>query len=195
VSGYISRSLGLSLREKDNNNNNSNLPLVNDQIRFPRVQVIAADGQNVGVISRIDALRMAHEADLDLVLIADKGAEGFPVVKVMDFGKALYAKKKKQAESKKHQKVIQIKEIKMSPKIGEHDYQTKLNQAIQFLKDGKRLKMTLTFRGREIAVMQERGNQMFEKIDKTFGDAGLHVGQEKELRTGSLWTRMYFLKK
>ena len=72
---------------------------------------------------------MAEEAGLDLVIIAETGKDGVPVVKIMDFGKALYEKKKKQTEAKKHQKVIQVKEVKMSPKIGEHDYQTKIKQA------------------------------------------------------------------
>ena len=139
---------------------------------------------------------MAEEVGLDLVLIADQGSQGVPVAKIMDFGKALYAKKKKQAEAKKHQKTIQIKEIKMRPKIGEHDYQTKVNQAIQFLKDGKWLKVTLTFKGREAAVQQERGQEIFDKIDQAFKDAGLNnVAQDKEMRLGSLWSRMYFLKK
>lgn len=186
-------SLNSLMREKERNNSNN--PPINEQIRFPRVQLINHDGQNIGVILRNDALRMAHEAGLDLVLIADQGAEGVPVVKIMDFGKVLYAKKKKMSEAKKHQKVIQIKEIKMRPKIGEHDYQTKLNQAIQFLKDGKRLKVTLTFRGREIALQQERGNDLFNKIDQGFVDAGLSVIHEKETKMGSIWSRMYFLKK
>jgi translation initiation factor IF-3 len=179
----------------DRERGGSSLPLINDEIRFPRVQLITHEGNNVGVISRMDALRMAHEAGLDLVLIADQGAEGAPVVKIMDFGKALYAKKKKQQDAKKHQKVIQIKEIKMRPKIGAHDYQTKVNQAIQFLKEGKRLKVTLMFRGREIVLQQERGVDIFNKIDKAFADAGLSVVMEKETRMGSVWFRMYFLKK
>lgn len=187
------------LKERNNNppasSGNNNNPLVNEQIRFPKLQLIDQDGQNIGIIVRNDALRMAHEAGLDLVLIADQGAEGVPVVKIMDFGKALYAKKKKQAESKKHQKVIQVKEIKMRPKIGEHDYQTKLNQAIQFLKDGKRLKVTLMYRGREIALQQDRGNELLARLDQGFRDAGLNVIQEKEVKMGPIWTRIYFLKK
>ena len=82
-----------------------------------------------------------------MVLIAEEGREGVPVAKVMDFGKALYEKKKKQHEAKKHQKVIQIKEIKIAPKIGEHDFQTKMRQAMEFLKEGKRVKITCSSRG------------------------------------------------
>jgi translation initiation factor IF-3 len=189
----------LKEREKNTNNkpqNDQNNTPVNEQIRFPRVQLITHDGRNEGVISRSDALRMAHEAGLDLVLIADQGAEGFPVVKIMDFGKALYAKKKKQAEAKKHQKVIQVKEIKIRPKIGGHDFQTKIQQAIQFLKEGKRLKITLMFKGREITLQANKGQEIFDKIDKNFQDAGLaNVQQEKDSRLGQLWSRIYYLKK
>ena len=105
-------------------------PLINQQIRAESVQLITQDGENIGTISRNQALRQAEEAGLDLVLIAQTGKEGIPVVKIMDFGKVLYEKKKKTIEAKKHQKVIQVKEIKMSPKIGEHDFQTKMRQLI-----------------------------------------------------------------
>src|ERR1700744_3143797 len=134
-----------------------NTQLINENIRVSRLQLITHDGQNVGVVSREEALRLAHVAGLDLVLIAEAGAEGVAVAKIMDFGKAIYAKKKKQAEAKKHQKVIQVKELKLRPKIGEHDFITKMNQAIQFLKEGKHLKITLQFRGREITTSEERG--------------------------------------
>src|SRR5271170_3573826 len=93
------------------------LPLMNDKIRAPKVQLITHDGQNVGIVSRDEALQKANSVELDLVMIAEVGNDGVPVVKIMDFGKASYEKKKKSAESKKHQKVIQIKEIKVRPKI------------------------------------------------------------------------------
>ena len=115
-------------------------------------------------MTRGDALKIAQEAGLDLVMIAEEGREGVPVAKIMDFGKALYEKKKKQHEAKKHQKVIQIKEVKMGPKIGEHDFQTKMRQAIDFLKEGKRVKITLFFKGRENATKIERGTELFDKI-------------------------------
>lgn len=171
---------------------------INENIRFPRLQLITSDGQNVGVVSREDALRAAQIAGLDLVLIAEKGGEGYPVTKIMDFGKLLYAKKKKQAEAKKHQKTIQIKEIKLRPKIGEHDFVTKMNQAVQFLKDGKHLKITIAFRGREIITKEERGTQMFDKINAFFEDNDMKIGvnllQEKDLKMGQLWSRVYYIK-
>ncbi len=183
------------------NNNNIKekkeaLPLINEQIRASNVQLIDGDGVNVGVVSRAQALQIAEQAGLDLVLLSDSGKDGVPVVKVMDLGKALYEKKKKQNESKKHQKVIQIKEVKIRPKIGEHDYQTKINQAIDFLKDGKRLKITLFFKGRENATKDERGIEIFEKVNQSFEEHGIakNLIQEKDTRLGQYWSRIYYLK-
>lgn len=171
-------------------------PLMNEKIRAPKLQLIGENGQNVGIISRIDALKMAQDAGLDLVVIAEEGREGVPIAKIMDFGKSLYEKKKKQHEAKKHQKVIQVKEVKMAPKIGEHDFQTKMRQAVEFLKDGKRVKVTLFFKGRENATKVERGTELFDKIQKVFEDLDLikNLGQEPDTRMGSLWSRVYFLK-
>lgn len=169
-------------------------PLINQQIRAENVQLITQDGENVGMVSRNQALRQAEEAGLDLVLIAAK--DDVPVVKIMDFGKVLYEKKKKTIEAKKHQKVIQIKEIKMSPKIGEHDYQTKIKQAIQFLTTGKRVKVTLSFRGREMATKEARGSELFSKIQKSFEEQDLasNLVQEQDAKMGKMWSRIYYLK-
>jgi len=169
---------------------------INHQIRAEKVQLIVEDGTNIGVVSRSQALRQAEEAGLDLVLISPSGKDGVPVVKIMDYGKVLYEKKKKLTEAKKHQKVIQIKEIKMSPKIGEHDYQTKINQAIQFLEDGKRVKITLSFRGREMATKEERGSALFGKVNKSFEEHDLmkNLIQEQDAKLGKLWSRVYYLK-
>ena len=171
-------------------------PLINQQIRAESVQLITQDGENIGTISRSQALRQAEEAGLDLVLIAQTGKDGIPVVKIMDFGKVLYEKKKKTIEAKKHQKVIQVKEIKMSPKIGEHDYQTKIKQAIQFLTSGKRVKVTLSFRGREIATKEVRGSELFTKIQKSFeeNEWASNLVQEQDSKMGKMWSRIYYLK-
>ena len=172
------------------------MPLSNMQIKAERVQVIDETGENLGVLSRADALRRAVDVDLDLVLIAESGGEGAPVVKIMDLGKALYMKKKKLAEAKKHQKVIQIKEVKLRPKIGEHDYITKLNHAIQFLNEGKRVKFTLVFRGREFITKEARGQAMFERIDKTLQETKFkgEMVKERDSKAGPMWSRVYFLK-
>jgi translation initiation factor IF-3 len=173
-----------------------NAPLINQQIRAESLQLITQDGDNIGIISRQQALQQAEAAGLDLVLIAPMGKEGVPVVKIMDFGKVLYEKKKKSVEAKKHQKVIQIKEIKINPKIGEHDYQTKIKQAIQFLRDGKRIKITLSFKGREIATKETRGSELFAKIEKSFEECDLtnSLAQEQDAKMGKFWSRIYYLK-
>ena len=108
----------------------------------------------------------------------------------------VHEKKKKTLEAKKHQKVIQIKEIKMSPKIGEHDYQTKIKQAVQFLTSGKRVKVTLSFRGREIATKDARGAELFTKIEKSFEEYDLahNLMQEQDSKLGKMWSRIYYLK-
>lgn len=171
-------------------------PLANENIRAPKVQLIDHMGTNHGVVGRFDALNMAREAGLDLVMIADQGAEGVPVTKIMDYGKELYNRKKKLHEAKKHQKVIQIKEIKIRPKIGEHDYLTKLNQGIGFLEGGKKVKITLQFRGREMATKNERGTELFDKIRHTFEERGLleRIIEDKDVKGGNTWSKVFSLK-
>ncbi len=176
---------------------NKELPLINAQIRAPQVQVINKDGENLGVISRGEALRRAEDAGLDLVLLADKGSEGVPVVRIMDFGKVLYERKKKSVLAKKKQKTVQVKEIKLSPKIGEHDFLTKIKHALEFLNAGKRVKVTLFFKGRENIAKQERGAELFDKINKTFESYGIlkDLVQERDMKMGRFWSRIYYLKK
>ena len=171
-------------------------PMINERIRAPHMQVITDDGENLGVLARADALRVAENANLDLVLLSDTGSEGVPVVKVMDFGRALYEKKKKQAKAKKQQKLIQVKEIKMRPKISEHDFLTKIKHVIEFLQEGKRVKVTLSFRGRENILKGERGAEIFRRIDKTLDEMGLEgkYANEGESSMGQLWFRIYYLK-
>lgn len=172
------------------------LPLINECIKAPKVQLINAEGENVGVIPTAQALHMAEDSELDLVMITPKGKDDLPVCKIMNFGKVLYERKKKQVEAKKRQKVIQVKEVKIRPKIGEHDYQTKIKHAIQFLKEGKHVKISLFFRGRENISKVERGKELFEKINGSFEESGLlrSIVQEKESRMGQVWSRIYYLK-
>lgn len=181
----------MSLREKEDA-----LPLMNEKIPFPRIQLISHEGKNLGEVSRSDALYMAQLAVMDLVIIAESGALNLPVAKVMDFGKVSYAKKKQQTEAKKSQTVIQVKEVQIRPKIGEHDYQTKINNAIKFLLDGKRVKITLVFKGREVTMKNERGTELFDKIHVSFEQAGItkRLIQEKDAKTSQLWSRVYYLK-
>lgn len=160
------------------------------------VQLITQQGENRGIVPRGDALRLAVEDGLDLVMIAEQGDMNVPVVRIMDLGKTLYERKKKQAESRKHQKVIQVKEIKIRPKIGDHDFKTKMNQAIQFLHDGKKLKLSLWFRGRENVLKDQHGALLFDRIEKVFDEQGISkdLVKEKEVKMGPAWSRFYFLK-
>lgn len=172
------------------------LPLVNERITAPRVQLILNDGTNMGVVPRMEAEDHAAQANLDLVMIAERGGEGVPVVKIMDLGKEQYEKKKKAAEAKKHQKVIQVKEIKIRPKIGVGDFTTKMKQALQFLNDGKRVKVTLWFRGRENAMKDEHSARLFGMVEQAFADEGLakDLITEKDTKMGQTWSRIYYLK-
>jgi translation initiation factor IF-3 len=172
------------------------LPLMNERIKAEQLQVIDHLGANLGIISRAQALDIAHQHSLDLVILTLEGPMGCPLAKIMDYGKEQYEKKRQQHEAKKNQKVIQIKEIKLQPKIADHDFQTKMNKGLEFLEDGKRLKITIEFRGREIALKEERGGLLLKKIEQFFQDAGIakRLLQDKELKTLKAWTRTYYLK-
>ena len=175
-------------------------PLINERIRFDKVQLITQDGENRGVVSRQDALNAAREVGLDLVIIAQSGNLGVPVAKVLDHGKLQYEKKKQQGEAKKKQQVIQVKEIKLRPKIAAHDFQTKMNMGIRFLQEGKHVKITLQFRGREIESRGNVGEQLFKKIDAAFevadfGGKALTKKDEATVLGPSIWSRIYSLKK
>ena len=125
---------------------------INEEIRDKEVRVIGADGAQLGIMSSAAALEIAIEKDLDLVKIAP--GSNPPVCKIMDYGKFLYEKSKSSKEQKKKQKVIQVKEIKFRPGTDEGDYQVKLRSLIRFLEEGDKAKITLRFRGREMAHQQ-----------------------------------------
>lgn len=128
--------------------NNRNLPQVNENIRVPKVRAIDSDGSQLGIIDTREALRMAEEKELDLVLVSDKADP--PVCKIMDYGKYQFEQKKKAQEAKRKQHNAEVKEVKMRYKIEEHDYNVRLSQAERFLKSGDKVKATIMFRGREI---------------------------------------------
>jgi len=121
--------------------------LLNEEIREKEVRVIDNNGEPLGILQTKEALKIAEERELDLVLIAPTAVP--PVCKIMDFGKFLYEQTKKDKEAKKKQKVINIKEIRLSPTIEEHDINIKANNARKFLLDGDKVKVTVRFRGRE----------------------------------------------
>ena len=131
------------------------------------MRLIDAEGNQVGVVSRYDALRMAEEAELDLVEISPLAVP--PVCKIMNYGKFRYQQQKKANEAKKNQKVIEVKEVKFRPGTEEADYQVKLRNVIRFLEDGDKVKITLRFRGREMAH-QNVGMQVYERIEKELGE-------------------------
>jgi translation initiation factor IF-3 len=120
---------------------------LNEEIREKEIRLIASDGAQLGVVATIDAKKMAEEKELDLVMISPNANP--PVCKIMDFGKFIYEQSKKEKEAKKNQKIVNIKEIRFSPNIEEHDITIKANNARRFLLDGDKVKVTVRFRGRE----------------------------------------------
>jgi len=125
--------------------------LINEQIRDKEVRVVGEDGEQLGIMSSRDAMKLAEEAGLDLVKIAPTAKP--PVCKIVDYGKFKYEQTRKEKEAKKKQKVIEIKEIRLSPNIDTNDLNTKMNAARKFLSKGDKVKITLRFRGREMAHM------------------------------------------
>ena len=122
---------------------------VNEEIRDKEVRLIGEDGAQLGIMSADEALKIAEEHDLDLVKISPNATP--PVCKIMDYGKYRFEQSKREKEAKKNQRVIEIKEIRMSPSIGDNDFNTKLRAGQKFLSEGNRLKVTIRFRGREMA--------------------------------------------
>jgi translation initiation factor IF-3 len=136
-------------------------PRVNEEIRVPQVRLIDQDGEMQGVMTARDALQRAFSVGLDLLEISPNAEP--PVVKILDYGKYKYEQQKKKNEAKKKQKVIEIKEIKVRPNIDENDYQVKLRAMKTFIEEGDKVKVTLRFRGREMAH-QDIGIKVLERI-------------------------------
>ena len=136
-------------------------PRSNREIRVPRVQLIDAEGNNLGSVATDEAMRMAEEAGLDLVEISPNNDP--PVCKILDLGKLKYANQKKAAEARKKQKIVEIKEIKMRPNIDTHDYEVKMKAINRFFEDGDKVRVTLRFRGREMAH-QELGLKLLQQV-------------------------------
>lgn len=133
----------------------------NDQITVPKVRLVDADGEQVGIVGIEDALSKAAEAGLDLVEVAPQADP--PVCRIMDYGKHIFEKQKSQQNSRKKQKQIQVKEVKFRPGTDEGDYKTKLRNLKRFLEDGDKIKVTLRFRGREMAH-QEIGMRLLDRV-------------------------------
>ncbi|MEQ1694982.1 MAG: translation initiation factor IF-3 [Hyphomicrobiaceae bacterium] len=143
-------------------------PKINDQIRAREVRLIDETGQNVGVVARFDAQERANGVGLDLVEISPDAEP--PVCKILDYGKFKYQEQKKAAEARKSQKIVEIKEIKMRPSIDDHDYDVKIKAMRRFFEEGDKVKVTLRFRGREMAHMQ-LGMQVLQRVKAELTDS------------------------
>ncbi len=138
-------------------------PRINDRIRAPEIRLIGADGENVGVVTPARAMQMAEEAGLDLVEISPTAVP--PVCKIMDFGKFKYETQKREAEARKKQKIIEIKEIKFRPGTDIHDYEVKMRSVFKFLDEGDKVKITLRFRGVEADVAEVGKIESFPRLE------------------------------
>ena len=136
-------------------------PRVNEEIRSREVHLIMQDGANRGTVSIAEALQAAQESGLDLVEISPNAAP--PIVKILDYGKYKYQEQKKAAEARKKQKVVEVKELKYRPMIDDHDYDVKMRAMQRFFEEGDKVKVTLRFRGREMAH-QELGTQLLARV-------------------------------
>mgnify|MGYP001147692868 CR=1 FL=1 len=133
---------------KQQNRRQQNLPTINERIRFPEIRVIDSEGEQLGIMEPSEALQLAQERDLDLVLLSDKAEP--PVCRIINYGKYKFEQEKKAREARKKQHTSDVKEVKMRYKIGDHDYHVRVNQATRFIKAGDKVKATVMFRGREI---------------------------------------------
>uniref|UniRef100_UPI00160B199B translation initiation factor IF-3 n=1 Tax=Nonomuraea endophytica TaxID=714136 RepID=UPI00160B199B len=152
-------------------------PRINERIRVPEVRLVGPNGEQVGIVSIHDALKLAQEADLDLVEVAATARP--PVCKLMDYGKFKYESAMKAREARKNQAHTIIKEIKLRPKIDPHDYETKKGHVVRFLKAGDKVKVTIMFRGREQS-RPELGFRLLQKLAEDVTELGFVESQPKQ---------------
>lgn len=143
--------------------------LINEEIRVKEVRLVGQDGAPLGITTSADALEQAYAKNLDLVLIAPKAEP--PVCKIMDYGKYKFELAKRDKEARKNQKVVSIKEIRVSPSIDNHDFETKVNHTKKFLSDGDKVKITVRFRGREVHH-SALGFQLLERFKEAVSEFG-----------------------
>jgi translation initiation factor IF-3 len=134
---------------------------VNEKIRVPEIRLIGAEGENIGLTTPARGMELAERAGLDLVEISPNASP--PVCKIMDFGKYKYETQKRESEARKKQKIIEVKEVKFRPNTDSHDYDVKMRNVFKFLEKGDKVKVTLRFRGREMAH-QNLGRELLEKV-------------------------------
>lgn len=142
-------------------------PRINERIRVPEVRVIDEEGRQIGVIRTSEALQMAREREVDLVEVAAQASP--PVARLMDFGRFKYEQSKKEREAKKHQQNVQLREVRMKPKIDDHDVDFKTRTAAKLLKQGDKVKVTVMFRGREITHPQI-GKALLDRVQASLDD-------------------------
>ncbi len=145
-------------------------PRVNRRIRVPEIRVIGEDGEQLGIMPTMQALRRAESVSLDLVEVQPRAKP--PVCKIMDYGKYKYEQSRKTAESKKKQQQIELKEVKFRPKTGEHDFDVKVKSLRKFLEKGNKGKVSVMFRGREI-VHPDMGREMLNRVIQALGDEAI----------------------
>ena len=158
---------------------------INEQIRDPQVRLISAEGEQLGIVTAEEALQIATEAGYDLVKIAPNSVP--PVCRIMDYGKYRFEQTKKEKEAKKNQRVIEIKEIRMSPGIDTNDFNTKLKNAQKFLADGDRVKVSVRFRGREMAHTEIGSELLKDFAEKCAEIANMDKAPKLEGRSMSMF--------
>ena len=152
---------------------------INERIRVPRVRLIGADGEQLGILETTDALKRAQDADLDLVEVAPNARP--PVTRLLDYSKYKYEQEQKQKAARKHQQQVNVREIKLRPKIANHDYETKKGHVERFLRHQDKVKITIMFRGREQAH-PERGRALLQRLFEDLD--GLGVIEQEPLQEG-----------
>jgi len=167
----------LSLRCTARSQSISVEPRINDRIRVPEVRLVGAAGEQIGIVATGDALRMAEEADLDLVEVAPMARP--PVCKLMDYGKFKYESAQKARETRRNQTLTIIKEMKLRPKIDPHDYETKKGHVVRFLRAGDKVKITIMFRGREQS-RPELGYRLLQRLAEDVQELGYVESSAKQ---------------
>ena len=152
---------------------------INERIRVPKVRLIGADGEQLGIVETAEALKRAQEADLDLVEVAPNSKP--PVTRLLDYSKYKYEQEQKQKQARKHQQQVNVREIKLRPKIADHDYETKKGHVERFLRHQDKVKITIMFRGREQAH-PERGRALLQRLFEDLD--GLAVIEQQPLQEG-----------
>jgi translation initiation factor IF-3 len=158
---------------------------INERIRVPEVRLIGDEGKQIGVVKTAEALAYAQERDLDLVEVAPEARP--PVCRVLDYSKYKYEQEQKQKQARKHQQNITVREIKFRPKIAQHDYDTKKGHVERFLRDQSKVKVTIMFRGREMAH-PERGRMILDRLAEEL--EGLALVEQRPIQDGRNMTMM-----